>query len=171
MVLLALATVLLAPASARCEGVRFGIGAMIGNDVLMETEGYSLSLGSSFFTVPIVFEKFKVEPEFGFHRMSADDESLTRMIMGIGVGYILARDDIRICLGAHFGMTKLTMDFDEKETLTNTYFGPLVEGEYYFGESFSVGGRLALDFQMMDDEFDLESIVATKTHGFMRWYF
>ncbi|HSG27045.1 MAG TPA: hypothetical protein VLA34_01100 [Candidatus Krumholzibacterium sp.] len=167
------AVLLFSPGAARSEGTKIGIGAMISNDVLREGGEMMYSLGSTMFTVPIVFGTFKVEPELGFYRLSLEDDySYSRMVLGAGFGYILARDDISICLGAHFGMDRLSFSGgDDDESFTNMYFGPLVEGEYYLAESFSLGARVSLDFQTFDDAFEPEMIITHKTFGFIRFYF
>lgn len=176
------------PATAQ-TGTRVGLGIGLSNASLgaSDLSFVETILSPTSIYVPITFAGFRLEPEIGYFRLSADNgeaESTTSLFqLGTGVFAIQSAGDNLLYFGGRVGITRQSTSFDfsgdfpggnEESSVTNFFVGPAVGAEHFFGDRFSLGGEAQVIYTSLgdDDEGDDSSASLLRTRGifFVRWH-
>ena len=164
------ALALAVPAQAQ---TRYGVGIGLNNFIESIFES-PISI-----YVPIHTNKLRIEPEFGLFRMSESDGdfdgSSTAFQLGTSVATVLNDDDdTSVYVGGRIGIQLLKERFEGgggefEDTSTNFLIGPVLGGEHFFGENFSLGAEARLTF-LSYGEGDTDNLLYTGGVLFARVY-
>jgi hypothetical protein len=128
----------------------------VGMGVTLNTEAFSLSgptpAGAPVgFTVPITFGTIRLEPQIGYvrHTQSEASQSETTSALTFGTGAFYRTDfgQTLLLAGARIGVTREVQRFESASTsnerlaTVNLFLGPVVGGDYYISDHFSVGAE------------------------------
>ena len=191
LLVLLLAAGLAVPARAQSP-TRVGVGISLGTsgilgDVGGDEDGFSFPVA---ITLPILAGRFRIEPEFGLVRTASSFEvnnedvefSTSAVQLGAGLALQRVRASTAFYGGARGGVVLLSSDSDgtgsdDDDTESSIlYVGPMVGGEYFFSDDFSLGGeaqvllRLAGEDGVGDTE-STETLTSTRGLFFVRFYF
>jgi hypothetical protein len=163
----------------------------IGLGVALQTAAIAPSSAASSaapyaFTVPITFNRVRLEPQFGYVRRSQSEasqsQSISALTFGTGAFYQVDAGSTRLLAGGRIGVTREVQTFesgsapDERLASVNLFLGPAVGGEYYVSEHFSVGAEAHFYYINLGqpDEAPPErsaSVVRTGGAAFLRFHF
>jgi len=146
------------------------------------TQSFQLTINSG---------KFRFEPELGFATSKEKDETngteYKNSTVNAGVGFFLltikSMNVISFGIRGGYLADKQTVDYGVPTTSESKgsgyYFGPVIGGEHYFSNHFSIGSELQLRFsgiKIKTDNFGSTSEVKDSASGFrgvmtLRYYF
>jgi hypothetical protein len=184
VVVVGLALVAGAPSADAQTRVGIGVGlssSAVGGGDLFDAVETSLSPVSIF--VPFTGRRFRVEPEFGIFRASqdngADETTASAVQVGVGVMALNTTRNVISYFGGRVGITRFSSETEvagtETDTeLTNFFVGPVLGGEYVFGDGFSLGGEAQLLYTKVGEDDDApsgtsQSLIRTRALFFVRW--
>jgi len=127
----------------------FGIGASVNAVPVVPsataTDSIDIPVG---LTAPITFHDVRFEPQIGFvrtHRTGKNTSQTTSAItFGTGAFYLLHFGDTVLQAGGRIGFTRVGMeredaDSNERDFTVDMFVGPVLGGEYYVSDHFSIG--------------------------------
>ena len=164
----------------------------MGREILMVYDQGIVTLSDypSFYMPIPISPGFRIEPEIGFwqHSYSSEDGrdreySYRVLVFGCGVFSMTNKGKVHVYYGARLGVVHISHYLDDRwnghldrdDSKTDLRVGPAIGGEYFFANHFSLGGETQLNYtfvgQFDDDDDVSESLIASKTLVFVRWYF
>lgn len=166
--LLLVFAVLVSPA----QGQSTDDGAKIGVGVAFD--------GGTTVTVPILLSSVRLEPQLGYRRTSTsvqgdDDESDSVLEIGGGVFTNLnTYDSGSIYAGGRIGIVQQSQSSGNTTVSESDFFiGPVLGGEYYLGDQFSLGAEAGLYYRGVPTPTNEDvsvSTLSTNGRAFVRVY-
>lgn len=171
---------------AQDNKARFGFGLSMGKEMVEIDNEFVTLFDAPIFSFPILFGSgFRIEPQIGFYKYTRNsDASDYRMcILFFGAGIFKGRSDgkLRPYIGGRVGLSRVAYKRDYKNTGTDSddsrmdvVIAPTAGVSYFITPDFCFGGEFQvgyLIFGQWDDDDDVsESLFATKTVVFLRYY-
>lgn len=143
-------------------GIGLHVEQFKANELMLS---YTSSLLMTTFTVPInLTDHFRLEPEIGFmvntEFLTSEDEdeddreyNSSGFYSGLGAYYMFQRERLNFYAGAKFRIKSATMEghyiINGESAIEKGFsfgLGPVLGFEYFFGNHFSFGGELGLDY-------------------------
>lgn len=132
------------------EAPTVGLGVTLNTDAL-SLSGPSPTGAPVGFTVPLTFGTVRMEPQVGYVRHSQSEasqsETTSALSFGTGAFYRADFDQTLLLGGARIGVTREVQTFEsasapeERTTTVNLFLGPIIGGDYYVSDHFSVGAE------------------------------
>jgi len=163
----------------------------VGLGVTLNTDALSLSgptpAGAPVgFTVPITFGTVRLEPQVGYIRHTQSEasqsETTSALTFGTGAFYRADFDQTLLLAGARIGVTREVQTFEsasapeERIATVNLFLGPVVGGEYYLSDHFSVGAEARFYYINIGQPENAPpersaSVIRTGGAAFLRFHF
>ena len=176
--------------------VKFGMGAGLGINFAWYDEWYGYSTPAKILFTIQASKNFRIEPLFSFsltHTTDSSDGDTTKrdnfnFLVGAGLFYTLPYKSalfiigVRIAGGAGVYIRKDDSD-DSWSLQPHMLIDPVIGGEYFLGEHFSIGGEITLGMNYYgdektsddDDNYDdgdwYQFSINTSGTLYFRWYF
>lgn len=186
LLILAIVVLPIRESSAQDDDTRIGIGVGFTSGIF----GGGLDFVESLFSpasiyVPITFESFRLEPQFGIARSSEEsgdiESSATVFELGSGIFGLAGENSTLLYYGGRIGILRFSSSVeggpvDVESSSTNIFLGPAAGAEHFFGEDFSLGGEAQLMYTALgededEDEDASSSVLRTRALFFVRMHF
>lgn len=162
-------------ALAQSHRVGLGISANTSATTASDGDGDVIATSPITLYVPIHTARVRFEPEIGLVRLTladvfgeGDDATITAVQAGVGVAGQRVYGPTAIYGGVRVGVLLTTLDIGNNDSSDEHFYGgPMVGGEHFLGDRFSLGAEAQLLYRDLDDT----AVLNTQGLFFARFYF